>query len=425
MAHTVEIDPADSSRLIFNQEVSLAQAIAYLWAKPPAAPNALRPDPHERAVAGRQRRFIINKNDLSVIFSLQHGLADQYARRVRPIMAKGPATLPNWVPLNVREKILGFKLASGVHRFSGEKPWGDIVVSVAHGNDMHYQVYQEYPETLEYYLGITHGNDHNAQLLLKVYKQFNSDMRYFVQQKGLTPEIARSEIRRMNDEVFKLVIEAAVGMLSAGAGISSMNSVMRSTAPKVLEAAERTGFGHTRGTQGAVTQTVEEVRMGQAEYQAALRQVFPGQYLDTVARMVDEIGQRAAQRVINDPQFVQTVQSGNWKLAGTLFHSAAAQEARAVPASALPRGWILRAEQVIQSGAGGSRADILLQGPAGQIIEFDWKTTGRSGLSSAARDEMRRHAGQITVNLGGTVTRQESRSWVDYVRPLMRGVSWP
>ncbi|WP_346534347.1 hypothetical protein [Micromonospora sp. DPT] len=168
-----------------------------------------------------------------------------------------------------------------------------------------------------------------------------------------------------------------------------------------------------------------EVTVTQAEYQAALNQVLPSQFRNQVAQAVDSIGQRAAQRAAANPQFVGAVQSGNWRLAGTLFHSAAAQEARALPASALPPGWTLQAERVIQSGAGGSRADLLLTGPAGELVEFDWKTSGTSALTSAARREMARHAGQITTNIGGTLTTQESRSWMDLVRPLMPGIRWP
>lgn len=167
-----------------------------------------------------------------------------------------------------------------------------------------------------------------------------------------------------------------------------------------------------------------EVRLSQAEYESALRLVFPAQFADELAVTVDELGSRAAARALQDARFVAAVQSGNWTMAGTLFHSAAAQEARAIPAAALPAGWRLSAERVIQSGAGGSRADIFLEGPAGQIVEFDWKTSGRSALSYGSRREMTRHAGQITVNIGGQLTRQESRSWIDYVRPLMPGVNW-
>lgn len=86
---------------------------------------------------------------------------------------------------------------------------------------------------------------------------------------------------------------------------------------------------------------------------------------------------------------------------------------------------MIEAERTIQAGLGGSRADILIRGPAGEIIEYDWKTTGRSAISSQSRREMARHAGQITSNIGGTLTTQESKSWVDFVRPLLHGVNWP
>lgn len=163
----------------------------------------------------------------------------------------------------------------------------------------------------------------------------------------------------------------------------------------------------------------EEIKLSQAEYEAALKMVFPSQYVDEVAKLVDDIGQGAAKRAMENPRFVQAMQDGNMTLAGTFFHSAAAQEARSVPAAMLPKGWALEAEKTIQSGAGGSRADILLRGPGADVVEFDWKTTGRSALSSGSRKEMARHAGQITVNIGGKLTTQQSRSWMDYVRPLL------
>jgi hypothetical protein len=183
-------------------------------------------------------------------------------------------------------------------------------------------------------------------------------------------------------------------------------------------------------TPGSATQPAihgaEDVRFSsQAEYEAALGRVFPVQHLNVITRTVDDLGQFAAQQAVKDPRFVQAVQSRNWTLAGTLFHSAAAREARNLPATALPPGWTIQAERTIQAGAGGSRADILMHGPTGEIIEFDWKTTGRSALSSGARKEMTRHAGQITANIGGNLISQESRSWIDFVRPLMPGVSWP
>lgn len=163
----------------------------------------------------------------------------------------------------------------------------------------------------------------------------------------------------------------------------------------------------------------EEVQLSQADYEAALSLVYPSMHTSWVARVVDEVGARAAQRAMQNPRFVAALTTGNMTLAGTFFHSAAAVEIRALPTNALPPGWSITAEEVIQSGAGGSRTDVLLRGPNGALLEFDWKTTGRSGLSSGSRSEMARHAGQIRLHIGGRLQTQQTVSWMDYVRSLM------
>jgi len=182
--------------------------------------------------------------------------------------------------------------------------------------------------------------------------------------------------------------------------------------------AAKTARGEAKTAREAIA-GAEEIKLSQAEYESALKMVFPSQYADEVAKLVDNIGQGAATRAMGNPRFVQAMHDGNMTLAGTFFHSAAAQEARSVPASMLPKGWTLEAERTIQSGAGGTRADILLHGPGADVVEFDWKTTGKSALSTGSRKEMARHAGQITVNIGGKLATQQSRSWMDYVRPLL------
>lgn len=163
----------------------------------------------------------------------------------------------------------------------------------------------------------------------------------------------------------------------------------------------------------------EEVRMSQAEYEAALNMGHPSQYSSWIARVLDEVGQRAAQRAMANPRFVSAITTGDWRLAGTFFHSAAAAEVRALAPNALPAGWSITAEEVIQSGSGGSRTDVLVRGPSGALMEFDWKTTGSSGLSSGSRSEMAKHAGQIRLHVGGALQTQQTVSWMDYVRPLL------
>jgi hypothetical protein len=208
--------------------------------------------------------------------------------------------------------------------------------------------------------------------------------------------------------------------MTIGKGTENIGTTVKGTSGSGVLEKGTSDFGRALPIEGAT-----EVRVAQAEFEAALGHVFPAQSLDQVTRAIDGIGNAAAQGAVANPQFVAAVQSGNWPLAGTLFHSAAAKEARVLPPSALPAGWRIQAEHTIQAGVGGSRVDILLSGPTGQLIEFDWKTTGRSALSSKARQEMARHAGQISTNIGGALSTQESRSWIDFVRPLLPGVKWP
>src|SRR6266571_1090274 len=128
MALTAQVDANDSARIIFSQPVTIQQAIAYLWARPPASLEALRADPAERVAGGMHRRYLVNKNDLDLIFSLQHGLANEYVKRIKPIMSNAPAELPRWVPAHIRDAIFAGKVQNGVTRFPGTDPWGDIVV---------------------------------------------------------------------------------------------------------------------------------------------------------------------------------------------------------------------------------------------------------------------------------------------------------
>jgi uncharacterized protein DUF4157 len=236
----------------------------------------------------------------------------------------------------------------------------------------------------------------------------------------------------IRQSVTQTVVQGAESQIVPRAAAQTLQSIVAYPVAQVAgaglgEAGVETGAAVIRPSIPTLSSPVaeaQEISLSRAEYESALRNVFAGHYLDPVARAVDDIGQRAAQRAISNPAFLAAVQSGNRTLAGTLFHSAAAQEARAVPASLLPEGWTLGAEEVIQVGAGGSRADLLLRGPAGQIVEFDWKTTARSALSWGSRRQMSRHAGQITTRIGGVLNTQESRSWIDYVRPLLPDVQW-
>jgi len=189
-------------------------------------------------------------------------------------------------------------------------------------------------------------------------------------------------------------------------------AIFRSESKAVAVGEEAAAVAKSAAPAGAV-----EIRMTAQEYEAALRHVFPSHALNRTASMIDGIAANAAQTVSKDPRFLSAWATNDMKTAGNIFHSFAAQEARTIPPSAVADGWTLTAERTIKSGKGGSRADIFLEGPDKEIIEIDWKTTGTSALAS--KSQMAKHAGHIRVELGGKLTVQESRSWVDYVRPLL------
>jgi hypothetical protein len=231
---------------------------------------------------------------------------------------------------------------------------------------------------------------------------------------------------------------SAIAMIPVFGDAANVVKAGEKTVLKVSgEAVEKVGakemaaaFKEAKGTQAAklakeaeatkaVATVAEEVKLSKQEYEAALKMVFPSQYVDPVAKLVDDIGQKSAKRAMENPKFVKAIEDGNWTLAGTYFHTAAKEEARAIPKSALPEGWTLEAEKTLKSGAGGGRADILLSGPGGDLVEFDWKTSGKSALSSGSRKEMAKHAGQVKVLMGGQLSTQASRSWMDYVRPFL------
>lgn len=186
----------------------------------------------------------------------------------------------------------------------------------------------------------------------------------------------------------------------------------------------------TAGTTATNIRGATIVSVAQAEYEARLAFVNPQQFDNPVFNAIEQAGQRAAV-ALTDPanpvsaRFIQACRSRNWTLAGTLFHSAAAAEIRAAAPTLLNEGIRISAEDTVQSGAGGSRFDTLTIDSTGAHYEVDWKTTGRSALSTSSRREMTRHAAQYQTRRGATLDVQISKSWVDFVRGRIGNIDWP
>jgi hypothetical protein len=175
--------------------------------------------------------------------------------------------------------------------------------------------------------------------------------------------------------------------------------------------------------QAAPAESPELVKVTPGRYTTALGHVLPSQSMDVMLSTIEQTGQNAAAALVKDPSFISACENGKWALAGTKFHAEAAIQGRRLAAS-LPVGYRMRFELTVQPGKGGSRLDILGEGP-GMNLEVDWKTTGRSAFSYAARKEMTKHAAQTFANLGVSINQQLSKSWVDFVRPYLPNVKWP
>lgn len=427
---TARFDTKNIHLVCFSKAVTIQEAGVYLW-NTPQVQKVLKGDPTEPSRMGRQHQFLIGRDPVLFYTLKPADLKTDFLRRMSTtpmgdgdgpalLMSKGPTELPQWVPPDIKQRVKAGNVVNGVSRFPGVKPWGDVVLWVSKGFYTDVQVYQEYPENYDYYLRVARNDAHKARLLHQVYTQYNRDMRQLVEVKKLSPERARDEIRTINEAVFKQIIEASANILSTGAAISAIGGAVSSSAEQVVGTAERTKFAAPKPQSGLA----QQVKVGEDEYRAALSRVFPGHQLDDLARVVDDIGQRAAKRVADNPKFVKALVEEDWKTAGNLFHDAAKQEARLVDPAMLPPGWTITAEETIKSGKNGSRLDVFLRGPGGKRVEIDWKTSVISGLSSRVKDQMKKHLGHIVLHTGGTVVTQESRSWIDYVRAYFPAYEW-
>jgi hypothetical protein len=191
-------------------------------------------------------------------------------------------------------------------------------------------------------------------------------------------------------------------------------------AEEIIErAARRFGLDPIAGAQ--------EHLVSASHYIEALGHSFPSEYLDDALRAVGDIAGEAASQGVRDPVLMGMLRRGDITRAGTRFHSLAKQAGdQFVAAGRLPPGYRFRFEQTVKSGRGGSRLDVLIEDPLGQLVEVDWKTTGRSAVSSKTIGQMEKHATHVADpqnaarvqarTSGQALPSQRSFSWTDEMR---------
>jgi len=181
------------------------------------------------------RSFQLLTRDIGTIMSLRADVRDAIIQGSVLRSNAKPWDFPAWVPQNVRDDITSGKLPAGVTRYPTSGDWGDIVVWKGNAT---VQLYWEFPDSMDFYVRLC-GDESKARLVHYAYTQYNKDMRHFVDEKGMSPEDAKSELRRINEEVFKLIIEGAVAMLSSGVGIAQVNNTIRANADRMASATRR------------------------------------------------------------------------------------------------------------------------------------------------------------------------------------------
>ena len=229
----VEVDQRTNTRtLIFSKAVSPLEGSNFLWGNPA---NAALLKPIGSPAAGKAQVFVLDAHG-ATIMSLRPEV--QQAIMLGSILRSNakPYDFPQWVPVNIQTDIRSQRLPKGVTRYPGPAQWGDFVVWT--GN-VTVQIYLEFPSDLGFYSRIARGDDRLARGLHFAYTDYNKSMHFWVEEKGLPPEDARSEIRRTNDETLLLVVEGAAFILAAGAGILQVSNAMQANAEEVAGAARR------------------------------------------------------------------------------------------------------------------------------------------------------------------------------------------
>jgi hypothetical protein len=178
--------------------------------------------------------FILATHDVATVMSLPPAVRNAIILGGIVTSTGKPWDFPGWLPKNIQDDIVSGKLDKGVTHYKGTGDWGDIVVWKGNAS---VQFYQEFPDSLQYYQRIT-SNTRTARLVHFAYTEWNRDLRYLVDDKGMSPEDARDELRRINEEIFKLIIEG-VAKWTLAASYSMIGSGIRASADQVAAATRR------------------------------------------------------------------------------------------------------------------------------------------------------------------------------------------
>jgi hypothetical protein len=162
---------------------------------------------------------------------------------------------PAWAPAEAHRAIAANSLAAGVHRFPAPYLYGyrsDVLVWVERTpGRVQYQFRQEFPSEPGFYeeyarrRGLT---DSQRRLVQEVLVHANEDFWSLIRPDRQDPRSildAREELRRINDQIFRLILGGSAAVVAAGAGITGVSNAARS-----VSGAQRSLTGRTAGSPG-------------------------------------------------------------------------------------------------------------------------------------------------------------------------------
>jgi hypothetical protein len=233
LSATVSVDSRTfAKKLTFNAPITPAECSTYLFGN---VTRAAVCQPTGAVMSGKHREFMLDIRNVETVMAMRNDIRNAIMQGSVLTSTGDPYDMPKWIPVSIQRDIKSGRLKRGVTRYPTLGEWGDIVVWK--GN-VSVQVYQEFPSDDAHYDRIDGGRG-DGHLLHFAYTQYNQDMKYFVELRGMSPEDARGEIQRINDEVFRLILGAAVAIMSSAAASAQVMNAMRASGAQVAAAVRR------------------------------------------------------------------------------------------------------------------------------------------------------------------------------------------
>jgi hypothetical protein len=149
------------------------------------------------------------------------------------VMVTTPPRLPAWVPASLRRQIETNRLPEGLTELRTHDGRDALIFHKNSGGFRTYEMMTYLPEDEATHVRAARGDLDAARRLQDASIQWNRDMRHLIEDLGMEPGEARAELRRINEEVFKLVVEAAATLITSAAGVTAVRLPgTQATSPK-------------------------------------------------------------------------------------------------------------------------------------------------------------------------------------------------